>query len=177
MKPLQTYAEMLQAGKINYSNSKTVVKPNDCNIYGLALELAVKDYYSLDLTISARRSNDIIFYGKDGKRHFMEVKSNSSPIDGCIGRSSTMAYVFGVKLEKTLAQQWGYVMPLKSFMEIGLELKHIKSGTTQGGKVSVEYKTQTVWVNKDRLPWGKKAYKLEDAYRANGAASFSEWFI
>ena len=176
MKKLQYYAEMLKTGKIHYTKSKTVVKPNDCNIYGLALELAVKDYYGLDLAISKKHSNDVVFYGKDGKRHFMEVKSNSSPIDGCIGRSGTMAYVFGVKLDKTLSQQWGYVMPLKSFMKIGLEMKHIKSGTTQGGNVKVEYKTQTVWINKDRLPWGKKAYKLEDAYKASGAQSFAEWF-
>lgn len=176
MKNLSTYAEMVMNGEICYKGTKKPVIANDCAIKGLALELAVKDYFNLPLEVSKSRENDIIFVGDDGKRHFMEVKSNSSPIENCVGRSSVMAYVFGVQLDKPLSKQWGYVMPLKQFIEIGYAHGHIKSGTSTGGKVAVAMKTQTVWNNSKNEPHGAKAYKLEDAYIAAGAISFSEMF-
>lgn len=177
MENLRYYAEMVENGKIYYSGTKKVVKPNSCNIYGFAVELAVCDYYGLPLTISRAKTNDVIYTDDNGARHFMEVKSNSSPIDGCVGRSSVIAYVFGVQLDKPLNKQWGYVLPFKTFMSIGKKLKHIKEGTTTGGTVMVEYKTQTVWNNKKQEPHGTKAYKLEDAYQQANAKSFGEWFI
>ena len=176
MRKLSFYADMLAREEITYAGTSKVVKPNAANIRGLALELAVKDYYGLPLAISRANSNDIVYRDSAERRHFMEVKSNSSPLDGCIGRSGTMAYVFGVRLEKTLAEQWGYVMPTKLFMTIGFELKHIKQGTTNGGRAEVEYKTQTVWNNSKQEPHGTKAYKLEDAYQAAKAKPFKEWF-
>ena len=173
---LSHFAEMVKNGEVRYTGTRKVVKANACSIRGYALELAVKAHYGLPLTISKARSNDIIFADENGARHFMEVKSNSSPIDGCLGRSSVMAYVFGVSLDKPLTEQWGYVLPLKSFMAIGTAMGHIKSGTTAGGAAEVEYKTQTVWNNSKGEPHGTKAYKLEDAYQASGAVSFKEWF-
>lgn len=176
MNTLDFYAEMLKNGKVCYANTHDTVIVNDCSLRGLALELAVKDFYGLPLTISRVRANDVVFTGEDGKRHFMEVKSNSSPLEDCINRSSVISYAFGVRLEKTLAEQWGYVLPLKTFFEVGIEMGHIKTGTVQGGKYRVKYKTQTVWNNSKGEAHGKKAYKLEDAYKAVGAVSFKEWF-
>lgn len=177
MKELNYYANMLLNGEIHYKDSKDAVKVNDCNLKGYSLELAVKDYYGLPLEISRSRQNDIIFYDADDRKHFMEVKSNSSPIDGVLGRSSFISYAAFVNLDATLAEQVGYVMKLKTFMDIGMTLGHIKSGTTKGGTVEVEYKTQTVYNNTKSEFHGKKWFKLEAEYVRKGGISFEDWFI
>lgn len=174
MEKLGYYAEMVQSGKICYKGTKNPVIANDCNLKGLSLELAVKDYYNLPLEISNAHGIDIIFQ-LNGKRTFAEVKSNGSPIAIACSRSSYMMYVFGVDLNKPLNGQWGYVVNKSSFMTIGKKLGHIKQGTTAGGRVDC-VKTQTVWNNSKNAPHGTKAYKLEDAYIAAGANSFEEWF-
>lgn len=177
MKTLNYYANKLANGEIYYKGTKETVKPNDCNLRGYALELAVKDYYGLELSICREHANDVVFRDEDDRRHFMEVKSNSSPIDGVLNRSSVISYAFFINLDATLAEQNGYVMPLKKFMDIGMSLGHIKSGTVKGGSVHVEYKTQTVY-NYSKMEFhGKKAFKLADAYVQAGAVSFEDWFI
>lgn len=180
MPKLSIYADMLNSGKIFYAGARkddNPVKPNDCNIRGLALELAVRDYFDLPLVIGTQRQNDIVFRDEDDRRHFMEVKSNSSPLDGILNRSSMISYAFFVDLDRPLNEQMGYVLKLKKFMDIGLSLGHIKSGTTKGGEVAVEYKTQTVY-NYSKMEFhGKKAFKLAEAYAQAGAQSFEEFFI
>lgn len=175
MKNLSYYANLLLEGEIHYKGRKSsIVKPNSCSLLGFALELAVKDYLGLEMSISRSRQADTIFSDEKG-RHFLEVKSNSSPFDA--SKCGTIAYAFFVDLEKPLNKQWGYVMPMKLFKEIGYSLNHIKSGTSNGGRNFVEEKTQTVWNYSKNAPHGAKAYKLEDAYLENGAISFEEWFI
>lgn len=176
MKNLSVYAEMLLNGEIYYKGTKTKVIPNECNLKGLSLELASKDFHGLPLDISSARGIDIVFTDENGKRRFMEVKSNGSPLAIAAERSSIMAYAFCVNLEKPLNKQWGYVLSRSAFMEIGEKLHHIVSGTTSGGRVHT-LKTQTVWNNKKNAPHGAKAFKLEDEYIKAGARSFEEYFI
>lgn len=169
------YVRLLETGKIFYKGTKDIVIVNSCSVLGLALELAVKDFYGLPLNISGRKGIDIIFTDDDGNKRFMEVKSNSSPIGNAVNRSSVMAYAFFIDVNKTLDNQYGYVMDKKIFLEIGYKLNHIKNGTSAGGKAKC-IKTQTVYNYSKNEFHGAKAFKLEDEYLNVGAIPFSEFF-
>lgn len=173
MYPINYYVALLLAGSIYYKGTRRPVIVNSCSALGLALELAVKDFFGLPLDISKARGIDIVAT-IDGKRRFVEVKSNYSPLSEAVDRSSIMVYCFGVQPEKPLCEQWGYVLAKKDFMEIGKSLNHITIKKNSKGRP--ETVTQTVWNNKKQQPHGAKAYKLEDAYIAAGAVSFGEFF-
>lgn len=174
---LSEYAEMLNRGEVCYKGTKTIVEPNSCNLRGFALELAVADYYGQPLEISNVGQMDIIFYDEEGRKHFMEVKSNSSPLDGVLNRSKYISYVPFVDLDGTLSEQIGYVIKLKKFFDIGMSNGHIKPGTTRGGAYTVEYKTQTVYNYSKMAFHGKKWFKLAELYAQNGGLRFDEWYI
>lgn len=174
MKVLNYYAQLLQDGQIKTTDNK-IVRPNACSLRGFALELACKDYYHLPLKISAAGANDLIIK-VNGKRRFIEIKSNGSPI-GTVGRSSLMCYAFMVDLNKTIAEQYGYIMDMKTFLQIGEKHHHIRhNATVAGGKTVAELKTQSVYNYTKSAPIGSKMYKLEDDYLEAQAMSFSEWF-
>lgn len=174
MKKLQYYADLLKNGEICYKGTKKQVIVNDCSVRGLALEIAIKDYHGQKMEISGQKQLDLIFT-INGKKHFAEIKSNSSPIDVTFNKNSVIFYAFGIQLDKPLNQQYAYIVPKKDFLSIGYELKHIKEGTTSNGRIKC-YKTQTVWNNSKQAPHGSKCFKLEDRYIQAGAIPFSEYF-
>ena len=181
MKNIQHYVTLLENGSIFYKGTKIPVIVNSCSVFGFALELAVKDYYGLPLVISRQRGIDVITE-VNGKRTFIEVKSNSSPLAIGVSRSSLMCYACFVDINKPLNRQKGYVINRSDFVDIGIKLNHIKTGTSNyranNGKPSFNtcLKTQTVYNYSKGEYHGKKWFKLEDEYIEHGGISFRDWF-
>lgn len=180
--PLCVFVDMLINHEICYKNSKIIVFPNSCNLYGYALELAVKHYFGLPLDISRDNNIDVIAE-IDGKRHFLEVKTGSSPCvslraDGSekneLKTCSFFGYAIYIDPNKTLAGQFGYILPSSIIRKTGFETGFLRETVRSDGKPTI--KTQTLYNYKKNDYHGTKAFKLSALWEENGAIPFKEFF-
>lgn len=177
MKNISYYVELIKAGKIRYKDDTTrVFKANKCAINGCAMQLAAQDWAGNALEFRFH-GIDIIFKGEDGEKHFLEIKSNYSPIEQASAlRCSLMAYASHVDPNFPLNKQDGYVLPMQDFLRIGKAMGLIREGTSCGGKKSEPMTTQTVYNNARGEYHGTKWFKVEEEFLKAGALTFEEFF-
>lgn len=177
MRDISYYVNLISNGSIKYKDNTTrTFRANSCAINGCAMQLAAQDWAKNKLEFRLH-GIDIIYKDADGERRFLEVKSNSSPIEAASAlRCSMIAYASHVEPSRPLNKQDGYVLPMADFLRIGKELKLIKSGTSCGGSKTEDMKTQTVYNNSKGDYHGTKWFKLEEEFLKVGALTFEEFF-
>ena len=147
---------------------------NACGLLGYLLELAVKDYAHKPLEISKPGKVDISLT-IDGKLRRVEVKENGGDFRyGCKG-NSYIAYAVYIDGDKPLREQFGYVMPMSVFREVGAELNHIRNEKHDRNGVN-KMALQTLYNYKKGDYHGAKAWKLSAMWEAAGAIPFKDFF-
>lgn len=165
MYPLSYYIQFLTASQI----------AND-GFYGYVLELAVKDFFGLPLVISEAGHNDCWRVPIDGKDRVLEVKQNGGDFRTAGKGNSFMAYAVYIDLNRDLAHQFGYMMPMEIFRQVGNgDLHHIRA-EKKDHNGALKMSLQTLYVYKKNDYLGKKAFKLADAWEDAGAVSFKDFF-
>lgn len=164
MKTLNTYKNSLTAEQLNAVDA----------INGYLLELAVKDYAGQELTISKPGKVDIRL-AIDGKRRCVEVKQNGGDFRRSCKGNSYIVYAVYIDGNKPLREQFGYVMPMTVFREIGNSLKHIRAEKidSAGNK---KMSLQTLYNYSKGDFHGAKAFKLSEAWEEAGAIPFKNFF-
>ena len=143
-------------------------------INGYLLELAVKAYYGKTLTVSPAGRVDLSAV-IGGKLRRLEVKQNGGDFRTAGKGSSWIAYAIYIEPGKPLSEQFGYVMPMETFREIGYELNLIRSEKTDSAG-HTKMSLQTLYNYSKADFHGKKAFKLADAWEDAGAIPFKEFF-
>ena len=148
---------------------------NTCGFYGYLLELAIKDFFGKPLVISAEGKIDIsVMY--DGKLRRAEIKQNGGQFRSAGKGNSLMFYAVYIEPEKTLAEQFGYIMPMEIFRAIGFELNHIRKEKLDGDGYRI-MALQTLYNYSKADFHGAKAGKLADEWTENGAITFKDFFL
>lgn len=164
MKTLAYYYQFLTEAQRNATDA----------IFGYLLELAVKDFFNRPLVISPAGKVDLSAVIA-GKVRRLEVKQNGGDFRTAGKGSSIIAYAVYVDINKTLAEQFGYVMPMTVFRECGNALNLIRSEKTDSAG-HTKMSLQTLYNYKADDFHGKKAFKLADAWEESGAVTFKEFF-
>lgn len=141
---------------------------------GYLLELAVKDYFGLPLEISKPGKTDITVEINGHKRK-AEIKQNGGDFRHACKGNSFIFYAVYIDESKTLAEQFGYIMPMTVFKKAGAELKHIRDTKTDS-KGLEKMSLQTLYNYSKGDFHGAKAFKLADRWEELEAVSFKEFF-
>lgn len=145
------------------------------SFWGYLLEYAVKDYAHAPMVISEPGKTDVRMV-IDGKLRHVETKQNGGDFRHACKGNSYIAYAVYIDVNKPLREQFGYVMPMKLFKEIGGgPLHHIRSVKKDRSGLE-KMSLQTLYVYKSDSFLGAKGYKLADAWEAAGAIPFKEFF-
>ena len=141
---------------------------------GYLLELAVKAWAGKKLAVSSAGHVDLSVM-IDGKVRRLEVKQNGGDFRSAGKGSTWIAYAVYIEPGKPLSEQFGYVMPMETFREIGYQLNLIRSEKTDS-KGNSKMSLQTLYNYSKADFHGKKAFKLADAWENAGAIPFKEFF-
>lgn len=164
MKKLYQYRENLTEEQKNATDA----------LNGYLLELACKDYAHKPLKISEPGKVDLSFM-INGKLRRVEVKQNGGDFRSYCKGSSFIAYAVYIEPDKTLREQLGYIMPMKTFIECGEKLNHIRESKTDS-RGNIKMSLQTLYVYSKNDFHGKKAFKLMDLWEEAGAIPFKDFF-
>ena len=159
-----------------YLNNLTPEQRNAVDaIPGYLLEYAVKDYYHKPLVISKPGKVDITAT-IDGHARRMEIKQNGGDFRYNCKGNTYIAYAVYIDPNKSLREQFGYVMPMEIFKACGYALNHIRTEKTDS-KGNTKMALQTLYNYKKGDFHGAKGFKLADAWEAAGAIPFKEFFV
>lgn len=144
--------------------------------YGYLLELAVKDFFGLPLIVSEAGKTDCWRVPIDGHDRVLEVKQNGGDFRTAGKGNSYIAYAVYIDINQDLAHQFGYMMQMQTFRDIGNGPLHHVRAEKKDHKGEIKMSLQTLYVYKKKDFLGKKAFKLADAWEDAGAVSFKDFF-
>jgi len=154
------------------------LNPEDIRSFGYLgclLELAIKDFFGLPLVISPAGKPDLKAVIYDGKAHYIESKENGGDFYNACKGTGIMCYAIYIDENKTLPEQFGYVMPMSVFRSAGYALNHIRSEKIDKNGYK-KMALQTLYNYKEDDFHGKKAFKLIDLWEDGGAITFKDCF-
>lgn len=150
---------------------KELANPN--GYHGFLLEYAVKWYSGQVMKIADIGKPDCKLT-ISGKNRIVEIKQNGGNFYSACKGSSFIAYAVFIDPEKTLREQFGYIMPMGDFKMCGTALNHIRGEKRDRGAVKMAL--QTLYDYKKADFHGTKAFKLADMWEEAGAIPFKDFF-
>ena len=141
--------------------------------HGFLLEYAIKWYGGITLKISDIGKPDCKLT-INGQNRIVEIKQNGGNFYSACKGSSFIAYCVFIDPEKSLKEQFGYIMPMGDFKVCGAALNHIRSEKRDRGAVKMAL--QTLYDYKKADFHGTKAFKLADMWEEAGAIPFKDFF-
>ena len=145
-------------------------------LMGYLLELAVKDFFGLQLVISKPGSNDLWRVPIHGALRVVEAKENGGDFRHYGLGNSFIFYAVFIDPSKDLRGQLGYLIPMRTFRTAGDDLHHIrhdKKDRKGNSKVSL----QGLYNYKQGDYHGVKAFKLIDRWTEDiETETFKEFF-
>ena len=144
-----------------------------CALFGYLLELAVKSFFGMPMTISPAGKPDITI-PINGKNRRTEIKQNGGDFRSNCKGESYIAYCVYVDINKPLNQQFGYIVKKSVFIDCANQVNMIREKTDSKGYKKTSL--QTVYNYKLNDFHGSKGYKLADLLEQHGAIPFKEFF-